>query len=122
MNFAFSEEQEELRRAVRQFLEAKSPETEVRRLMETTDGYDPATQRRTGIRAAVYSAVLAVVVLVAGSVVLGFFSINVDDFRIAGGIVLLMIGLGMLNGTGSTVFTMPVWLLPVPTWSPDNTP
>ena len=36
MNFAFSEEQEELRRTVRQFLESKSPETEVRRLMETT--------------------------------------------------------------------------------------
>ena len=42
MNFAFSEEQEELRRTVRQFLEAKSPETEVRRLMETTEGYDPS--------------------------------------------------------------------------------
>ena len=35
MNFAFSEEQEELRNTVRQFLEDKSPETEVRRLMET---------------------------------------------------------------------------------------
>jgi alkylation response protein AidB-like acyl-CoA dehydrogenase len=42
VNFAFSEEQEELRRAVRRFLEDKSPETEVRRLMETTEGYDPA--------------------------------------------------------------------------------
>ncbi len=42
MNFAFSEEQEELRRIVRQFLEAKSPETEVRRLMDTTEGYDTA--------------------------------------------------------------------------------
>ena len=42
MNFAFSEEQDELRRAVRRFLEEKSPETEVRRLMETTDGYDRA--------------------------------------------------------------------------------
>ena len=41
MNFAFSEEQEELRRAVRRFLEDKSPMTEVRRLMETEDGYDP---------------------------------------------------------------------------------
>ena len=41
MNFAFSEEQEELRRSVRRFLEDKSPSTEVRRLMETTDGYDP---------------------------------------------------------------------------------
>ena len=42
MNFGFSEEQEELRRAVRRFLEDKSPETEVRRLMATTEGYDPA--------------------------------------------------------------------------------
>ena len=42
MNFAFSEEQDELRRAVRRFLAEKSPETEVRRLMETTEGYDPA--------------------------------------------------------------------------------
>ncbi len=42
MNFAFSEEQDELRRSVRRFLDDKSPETEVRRLMETTEGYDPA--------------------------------------------------------------------------------
>jgi alkylation response protein AidB-like acyl-CoA dehydrogenase len=42
MNFAFSEEQEELRRSVRRFLQEKSPSTEVRRLMETTDGFDPA--------------------------------------------------------------------------------
>jgi alkylation response protein AidB-like acyl-CoA dehydrogenase len=42
VNFAFSEEQEELRRSVRRFLEDKSPESEVRRLMETTEGYDPA--------------------------------------------------------------------------------
>ena len=48
MNFAFSEEQEELRRTVRQFLEAKSPETEVRRLMETTEGYDPSVWKQMG--------------------------------------------------------------------------
>jgi alkylation response protein AidB-like acyl-CoA dehydrogenase len=42
MNFAFSDEQEELRTAVRRFLAEKSPESEVRRLMDTTDGYDPA--------------------------------------------------------------------------------
>ena len=38
MNFAFSEEQEELRKSVRRFLDDKSSEAEVRRLMETTDG------------------------------------------------------------------------------------
>ncbi len=42
MNFAFSEEQEELRRSVRRFLEDKSPVSEVRRLMETTEGFDRA--------------------------------------------------------------------------------
>jgi alkylation response protein AidB-like acyl-CoA dehydrogenase len=42
VNFAFSEEQEELRRSVRRFLEDKSPESEVRRLMETPEGYDPS--------------------------------------------------------------------------------
>jgi alkylation response protein AidB-like acyl-CoA dehydrogenase len=42
VNFGFSEEQEELRRAVRRFLEDKSPSTEVRRLMETAEGYDTA--------------------------------------------------------------------------------
>jgi alkylation response protein AidB-like acyl-CoA dehydrogenase len=48
MNFAFSEEQEELRRTVRQFLEAKSPSSEVRRLMESTEGYDPAVWNQMG--------------------------------------------------------------------------
>jgi alkylation response protein AidB-like acyl-CoA dehydrogenase len=46
MNFGFSEEQEELRRLVRRFLEEKSPETEVRRLMATTEGYDEAVWRQ----------------------------------------------------------------------------
>ena len=43
MIFAFSDEQDELRSVVRAFLERRSPESEVRRLMETTDGYDTAT-------------------------------------------------------------------------------
>ena len=42
MNFAFNEEQEELRKMVERFLAEKSPETEVRRLMATEDGYDEA--------------------------------------------------------------------------------
>ncbi len=42
MNFAFNEEQDELRKMVNRFLQEKSPEAEVRRLMETEDGYDKA--------------------------------------------------------------------------------
>ena len=48
MNFAFSEEQEELRKTVRAFLESKSSETEVRRLMETESGYDEAVWKQMG--------------------------------------------------------------------------
>ncbi len=48
MNFAFSEEQEELRKSVRRFLDQKSPETEVRRLMETDEGYDPDVWSQMG--------------------------------------------------------------------------
>jgi alkylation response protein AidB-like acyl-CoA dehydrogenase len=46
MNLAFSDEQEELRTAVRRFLAEKSPESEVRRLMDTTEGYDLAVWRQ----------------------------------------------------------------------------
>ena len=42
MNFAFTDEQEELRKTVRAFLEAKSPETAVREQMETENGFDQA--------------------------------------------------------------------------------
>ncbi len=48
MNFAFSEEQEELRSTMRRFLEGRSPVTEVRRLMETTEGYDEAVWAQMG--------------------------------------------------------------------------
>ena len=48
MNFAFTEEQEELRKTVRAFLEAKSPESAVREQMETDDGYDPAVWAQMG--------------------------------------------------------------------------
>ncbi|MDA0665026.1 MAG: acyl-CoA/acyl-ACP dehydrogenase [Proteobacteria bacterium] len=46
MQFTFTEEQEEFRRYLRRFLDDKSPATEVRRLMETEDGYDPAVWRQ----------------------------------------------------------------------------
>ncbi len=39
--FSFTEEQEEFRAVLRRFMEDKSPSTEVRRLMETDEGWDP---------------------------------------------------------------------------------
>ena len=42
MNFAFTKEQDELRKTVRSFLESKSAESAVREQMETEAGYDAA--------------------------------------------------------------------------------
>jgi alkylation response protein AidB-like acyl-CoA dehydrogenase len=50
MKFAFSDEQGELRTVVRRFLAEKSPETEVRRLMDTTEGYDPAVWSQMAVQ------------------------------------------------------------------------
>jgi alkylation response protein AidB-like acyl-CoA dehydrogenase len=46
VNFAFSEEQEELRNIVRQFLDAKSPESAVREQMDTEKGFDDAVWKQ----------------------------------------------------------------------------
>ena len=46
--FALSDEQQELRRTVRSLLELKSGEAEVRKVMETSEGYDAALWRQMG--------------------------------------------------------------------------
>ncbi len=48
MNFAFSTEQEELRSLVREFLADRSAEPQVRQLMETEAGFDPAVWGQLG--------------------------------------------------------------------------
>jgi alkylation response protein AidB-like acyl-CoA dehydrogenase len=45
VNFAFTEEQEELRRIARRWLDEKIPSSRVRALMETEKGYDPGLWR-----------------------------------------------------------------------------
>jgi alkylation response protein AidB-like acyl-CoA dehydrogenase len=46
IDFGLAEEQEQLRGTVRQFVDDKSPISEVRRLMESGEGYDPAVWRQ----------------------------------------------------------------------------
>lgn len=57
-----------------------------------------AQQRRTALKVFFYSAVMSAVVMLSGSAILEFFGISVSHFRVAGAIVLMSIGLGMLNG------------------------
>ena len=46
--FVFTEEQQDLRDLVRRFLAEKSPVSQVRRLMATEAGYDPAVWAQLG--------------------------------------------------------------------------
>ena len=46
LEFHFTEEQEQFREFVRRFLNDTSPTTEVRRVMETEQGFDPGTWQR----------------------------------------------------------------------------
>ncbi|MBR8831222.1 MAG: hypothetical protein N5P05_002988 [Chroococcopsis gigantea SAG 12.99] len=46
---------------------------------------------------------LMIFFLFTGSALLKFFDISLDSFRIAGGILLLIIGLGLVNGTSNKI-------------------
>lgn len=66
-----------------------------------TSGDDPARQRRIGVQVVLYSLAMCIVIMASGAAILDFFGISVSHFRVAGGIVLMTIGLGMLNGGSS---------------------
>ncbi len=66
-----------------------------------TDRFTAAEQRRTALAITLYAAIMCAVIAVAGSHILAFFGVRIDDFRIAGGLVLAIIALNMLNGAGN---------------------
>ena len=70
--------------------------------LSLTDGLDESAQHRTALATLAYSTVMCTVIALAGNGLLAFFGISVDDFRVAGGLVLMMIAFGMLKGTGSS--------------------
>lgn len=70
--------------------------------LSLTAGQDPGRQRRTALRTLLFSTMMCAVVVLTGSRLLGFFGVSVDAFRVAGGLVLLTIALGMLSGRGSS--------------------
>lgn len=64
-----------------------------------TDGYTVADQRTLAVKITLYSAIMCGVIVLVGQQIIGFFGITVDQFRIAGGIVLGHIAWSMLNGS-----------------------
>jgi len=70
--------------------------------LSLTNDYSLQRQRRTVVRVTIGCIAMCGVLIASGAAVLDFFGVSVNDFRVAGGIVLLIIALGMLNG-GSAV-------------------
>ncbi|RFC65347.1 NAAT family transporter [Fulvimarina endophytica] len=63
-----------------------------------TSGSSVAEQRAVAVKVAIYSTAMCGVILVAGSGIIHFFGITIDQFRVAGGAVLAKIAWSMLNG------------------------
>lgn len=70
--------------------------------LSTTNGATATQQRAIALRVLVYCLVLGATFALLGDAALKFFGITVDDFRVAGGLVVLLIALQMLNGHDST--------------------
>ena len=64
-----------------------------------TSDFQVAQQRALAMKITVFSAVMCGVILLAGQAIIGFFGISIDEFRVAGGIVLAHIAWSMLNGS-----------------------
>jgi multiple antibiotic resistance protein len=62
-----------------------------------TKGYTPAERSRTANIITLTVFVAAIIATLIGEEILAFFGINVPSFQIAGGIIVLGIGLSMLN-------------------------
>ena len=89
-------------KALGAFFAIMNPFVNLPLFLSLTAGQEPAQQRRTAWRTTLFSALMCAVVAVSGSALLRFFGISLDDFRVAGGLVLLTIALGMLSGRGAS--------------------
>jgi len=79
-----------------------NPVTNLPVFLSVTDGAPVTVQRQIAVKTALYSLVLGAGFAVAGSQLLTLFGVSVDDFRVAGGLVVLLIALNMLNGKESS--------------------
>ncbi|WP_171239467.1 MarC family protein [Ruegeria sp. HKCCA5491] len=79
-----------------------NPITNLPVFLSVTDGLSPTDQRKVATKTALYCLMLGGAFAAVGNKTLGLFGISVDDLRVAGGLVVLMIGLNMLNGNEST--------------------
>ncbi len=62
-----------------------------------------AQQKKTAKLSTIYAFIIITLFIVLGNVILNLFSISIDAFRVAGGILLLIVGLEMVHSRVSLV-------------------
>lgn len=89
----------ELAKAFGAFFAIMNPFLNLPFFLALTAGFSVAQQRVLALKVTLYSAVMCLVILLAGHAIIGFFGITVDQFRVAGGAVLGHIAWSMLDGS-----------------------
>lgn len=69
--------------------------------LSLTEGASDAVRRRVAATAALGTTIGCLVSIMGGQAVLDAFGLSVDDFRLAGGLIVLTIALSMLQGSSS---------------------
>ncbi|MEP0964145.1 MAG: MarC family protein [Lentilitoribacter sp.] len=88
----------ELTKAFGAFFAIMNPFVNLPIFLALTAGFTIAQQRTLALKITIFSGIMCLIILFAGQKIIGFFGITVDQFRIAGGIVLAHIAWSMLNG------------------------
>lgn len=78
-----------------------NPPSKIPLFVSLTQGMSPERQRQQANWAGIYAAAIMLVSLVGGNVLLAFFGISYGAMRIAGGLVVAVIGYQMLFGGSS---------------------
>lgn len=69
--------------------------------LSLTEGASPEVQRQVALTASFGTVVSCIIVVVAGGAILSMFGISVSDFRLAGGVLVLLISLSMVQGSSN---------------------
>lgn len=93
-------EQTDLVKAFGAFFAIMNPFVNLPIFLALTTGFTVAQQRIMAVKIVFFSAIMCGIILLAGQQIIAFFGISIDQFRIAGGVVLAHIAWSMLNGDG----------------------
>ncbi len=84
------------------FFAVMNPFINLPMFLSLTSAFSVAEQRLLALKISLYSAVMCLVIMLAGQGIISFFGITIDQFRVAGGAVLAAIAWNMLHGSGIT--------------------